>query len=267
MVYDLGKKYDAKKGFVVHGELPSKVNYEYQKYIKSLDFLFFRSQSSAKKMIQKHSYLDSEKIGVCFSGIPKKYLPAVNSRTETGWKRDNVFKVIYVGRLIAYKRIDSILKALKIAFPNGNYQFDIIGDGSERVELEKICKKNDMQNKVIFHGRMSRDEVQLKLQEADCFVMISENEVFGLVYLEAMANGCITIASKDGGVDGIIQNGVNGFLCNQGDEKELAKILSSIDVMPYMQVAQIREKAINTVSNYTDEKVADMYLKHIIRGR
>lgn len=266
-VYDLGEKYAAKKGFVVHGELPQKINDEYKKYIKSLDFLFFRSQSTAEKMLRKCSYLNSRKTGVCFSGIPEKYISDIHFRTKSEWKKNDIFKLIYVGRLIAYKKIDSVLKALKIAFPDGNYQFDIVGDGSERAELEKICRSNNMQNSVVFHGRISRDEVQTKLREADCFVMISENEVFGLVYLEAMANGCITVASKKGGVDGIIQNGVNGFLCEQGNEKELAQILLNINAMSYTEIAEIRENAAKTVENYTDSKVADMYLKHIIRGK
>jgi len=39
--------------------------------------------------------------------------------------------------------------------------------------------------------------------------MISTDEIFGLAYLEAMAASCITIASKDGGVYGIIVDGKN----------------------------------------------------------
>ena len=42
--------------------------------------------------------------------------------------------------------------------------------------------------------------------------MISQGEAFGLVYLEAMARGCITIASRGEGFDGIIKDGINGFL-------------------------------------------------------
>lgn len=46
---------------------------------------------------------------------------------------------------------------------------------------------------------------------SDCFIMISKNEAFGLVYLEAMSAGCITIASRGEGFDGVIIHGVNGF--------------------------------------------------------
>ena len=43
------------------------------------------------------------------------------------------------------------------------------------------------------------------------WIMISKNETFGLVYLEAMARGCITIGSRNQGIDGVINHGVNGF--------------------------------------------------------
>ena len=38
-----------------------------------------------------------------------------------------------------------------------------------------------------------------------------QREAYGLVYLEAMARGCITIASRDEGFDGVIKDGINGF--------------------------------------------------------
>ena len=60
---------------------------------------------------------------------------------------------------------------------------------------------------------MKREEVIRQMDNHDVFVMISRNETFGLVYLEAMARGCITIASRNEGFDGVIEHGVNGFLC------------------------------------------------------
>ena len=116
---------------------------------------------------------------------------------------------------------------------------------------------------VKFHGRLSRDQVQEKLREADCFAMISENEVFGLVYLEAMASGCLTIASRDGGVDGIIVDSVNGFLCEQGNAVELSEILNKVSTLEKSEAMRIRQEALKTVSDYSDNRVAQRYLTDI----
>ena len=49
------------------------------------------------------------------------------------------------------------------------------------------------------------------MEESDVFAMVSSPETFGLVYIEAMAKGCVTIGSKGEGIDGVIVNNENGF--------------------------------------------------------
>jgi len=95
--------------------------------------------------------------------------------------------------------------------------------------------------------------------------MISSNEVFGLVYLEAMAQGCIVIASKGGGFDGIIVDGENGFLCEQGNHEELAQIYRRINTLSKAEKRIIAQNAIKTASTYTDSNVARRYLDSVIQ--
>lgn len=94
--------------------------------------------------------------------------------------------------------------------------------------------------------------------------MISEEETFGLVYLEAMSMGCITIASRNEGMEGIIEDGVNGFLCKAGDEKELAVIIDRINQMSNDELHTISQNASQTAMRLTDENVAADYINHII---
>ena len=107
-------------------------------------------------------------------------------------------------------------------------------------------------------------EVQNKLRESDCFVMISENEVFGLAYLEAMAAGCITVASLGGGVDGIIESEKNGYLSEQGNSEKLGELLNKIYSLSSTDVERIRENAAETVRAFTDSRVAEKYLQDIV---
>lgn len=116
------------------------------------------------------------------------------------------------------------------------------------------------------HGFVSRDKVPSFVGKAQCFVMISEEETFGLVYLEAMSMGCLTIASRNEGMDGIIEDGVNGFLCKAGDEKELAKIIDKINNMSQNDIYQISQNAIATARKLTDSKVAEDYIDSIVNA-
>ena len=93
--------------------------------------------------------------------------------------------------------------------------------------------------------------------------MISKAEAFGLVYLEAMAQGCITIASRNEGFDGIIQHGVNGFLCEAGNVDELSDLLTSIRNMDKDKLIEISNNAIETAKRLTDAKAAKLYIDNV----
>ena len=102
-----------------------------------------------------------------------------------------------------------------------------------------------------------------KLKESNIFVMISNDEVFGLVYLEAMAASCITIASENGGIDGIIINNNNGYLCKQGSVESLKKRLELIFQMSNKNLKKISASAYNTAQKYSDSRIAKYYLNEI----
>ena len=94
------------------------------------------------------------------------------------------------------------------------------------------------------------------MREVDIFILPSKNETFGMVYLEAMASGCITVCSKGDGVDGIIKDSINGFLCD-----DVEQVFERI--MKFEDKNWILENSYNTIRNYTDLIVANHYLKNI----
>jgi glycosyltransferase involved in cell wall biosynthesis len=95
-------------------------------------------------------------------------------------------------------------------------------------------------------------------------IMISKGEAYGLVYLEAMSRGCITIASRDEGMDGVIKDGINGFLCKAGDAAELASIIQHINLLSSNEKRTISSNAIRTARELTDKLVAEKYLNDVM---
>ena len=112
---------------------------------------------------------------------------------------------------------------------------------------------------------MPRDKIVELYDQSDCMMMISKGEAYGLVYLEAMARGCITVASYNEGFDGVIESGKNGFLCNAGDSKMLAGILRNLQQMSTEEKMQISENAIATAKWLTDSNAAKMYIEDVIK--
>jgi len=260
IISELKSIYHCKTAVVLHGtDYISSSKYNSQKYLKGIDRLGVRSLSQAKQ-VKKLLRLDALPF-VCNSGVPDEYLQDYSLNLEK-FKDIKKWKITYVGRLVSYKNVDATIRALA-DIRDIDWEFNIVGEGASRAKLEELAQKLDCLDKIHFWGRVSRDKVMKILEDTHIFVMISTNEIFGLVYLEAMAASCLTIASKDGGVDGIILNNDNGFLCCEGNDKELKEIVETITKYDNNVLKQIIKRGYETVKEYSDYNVAKKYLDDV----
>ena len=75
-----------------------------------------------------------------------------------------------------------------------------------------------------------------------------------------MAKGCITVATAGQGIDGVIVDGKNGFLCVSQNVEELAKVINKIRNLPVPELNRISKNAMDTAAQLTNRKVAEMYI-------
>lgn len=143
------------------------------------------------------------------------------------------------------------------------FKITFVGAGNDKRQIVRKAKESRCTDRIHFTGRIPREEIFSLLDRSDVFIMISKIETFGLVYLEAMARGCIVVASKNEGMDGIIKHGFNGFLCTAGDEKELQIVIEQIKGMSSHQLESMSIESIKTAQQYTDSNVARDYIKAI----
>ncbi|MBQ6880199.1 MAG: glycosyltransferase family 4 protein [Bacteroidales bacterium] len=232
----------------------------YEGMLADIDVLGFRNEPLLKDFKKVH---DIEKPSfICYSGIPEHYITEKNSHTFEG----NLREFIYVGEMIERKYPAQILDALKIAYPKGDFHITYIGSGQQISVIERKMREFELPRQVSVLGRIPRDEIKANYDAAQCMIMISKGEAYGLVYLEAMARGCITIASRDEGMDGVIKDGVNGFLCKAGDYEELASIIKHINALSCEERMAISNKAIETAKWLTDANAAQMYIDDIMKA-
>lgn len=231
-------------------------------HLKNIDVLGCRSKPIA--IAAKELLKPNRDPFICYSGIPDEYIEKFSSQHPKEFSNGNITKFLFTGQLIERKHVDCIIKALHEVYSDRNFNLAIVGIGACEYELTELVKKLNLQKQVIFYGRITRDEVLKLMQDMECFTMISRDEAFGLVYLEAMAKGCIVIASRNEGIDGVIEDGINGFLCNAGDEKELANIYKRINNLTKDQKEQISKNAIESAKNFKDSDVAKRYLDTVI---
>ncbi len=261
IISKLKMKYNCRTAIVLHGVgYIGSSGYRIKDYLKIIDLLGARSLSQSRwlKDILKLEQLPF----VCSSGIPDEYIDSYKLNTEK-YNDIKTWRITYVGRLVSYKNIDSTIRALS-EIKDINWEFNIVGEGAQYCELEKLARSLNCIERIHFFGHIQRNEVMQILKDTHIFVMISKDEVFGLVYLEAMAASSLVVASRNGGVDGIIVDNENGFLCTEGDTKELKGILINIMDKDKESLKHIVAKGYERVKDYSDYKVAERYLCKII---
>ena len=261
LLAELKKRYPVKNALILHGRgYLNDPRFDCGRYLKDVDAIGCRSLTEAN-YVQRILHLEKRPF-ICYSGVPDEFVSAYAYDEQKFVKRPQRWRFVYAGRLVAYKNIDRVIQALSTL--SEDFVFDIIGEGSERERLETLVRDLGLGDKVVFHGRMPREEVLGYMRNAHCFVMISSSEVFGLVYLEAMASSCITIASIGGGIDGVIQDCYNGFLCKAGDEEKLSALLKKILLLTEKELQTVTRNGFNTACEFTDGKVASRYLEDVI---
>ena len=264
LIERLKQKYKAKTSLVFHGDCSEENirRFDLLNKVNILDAIGCRNESYAVQ-VMKMLKLDKKPF-ICYSGIPDKY--AEEQIKDIGEKElETTLEFIYVGRLVKYKNVDVIIRALQKKYTTRKYKLHIVGTGDEKEALQRLSKELECEDKVIFYGQLPRENVFELMKKCYCFIMVSNNETFGMVYIEAMLAGCVTIASKNCGVDGVIVDGENGFLSKQGDVDDLIQTLDRIE--NYCEINKLRIQAIKTAYEYRDSKIAQRYLEDVINWK
>ena len=255
---------NAVSGLVFH--LPAEIDMAEKLYGNDLQALYeginifgFRNEPLKRYFEQK--YCKGFKSFICYSGIPESYITLENKHHFHGY----IHSFIFVGSLVERKYPAEVLDALHEVYPQGDYKMLYVGDGQQDEVIGKKAEQYGIKENVSLLGNIDRNKILNLYDQADCMIMISKGEAYGLVYLEAMARGCITIASKNEGMDGVIVDGVNGFLCEAGDYKMLANIIMRINALPNEEKNRISKNAIDTANKLTDYMAAKRYLNDLMK--
>lgn len=153
---------------------------------------------------------DARNISIVYNGIN---CPVPIPITGAQVIPDSKCRVVYLGRLKRYKRIDRLIRmvpALRAQVPN--IHLDIAGGGDARPELEYLIHQLGLEDCVTLHGYVSEARKAELLSAASVFATPSMHEGWGLSVIEANAYGCPAVAYDVPGLRMAIRNGETGLL-------------------------------------------------------
>lgn len=142
------------------------------------------------------------------------------TKSTTGQLRENFAKpeeriLMHISNFRRVKRIDDILRIFTKVEQQIPCKLVLVGDGPERTHLNSLACELGISNKVIFTGK--QDAIEELLAVADCFLLTSDHESFGLAALEAMACEVPVVSSDAGGLKEVNEDGFSGYTCPVGD--------------------------------------------------
>jgi glycosyltransferase involved in cell wall biosynthesis len=125
------------------------------------------------------------------------------------------------------KHLDRVITAMaELRHTHPHAMLLIGGDGDDRARLQGLVQKLDLQDVVLFSGRIPEEELADHFRLATAFVLPSEKEGFGIVFLEALGCGCPVLAGNRDGARDPLADGRFGMLVNP--DQPLAKPLRQL---------------------------------------
>ena len=178
----------------------------------------------------------------------------------------NPLQFVHVGRLVFYKNLEVVIKAIGILKKTQpNVKLVIIGDGPHKKSLQELVNKLNLESSIEFLGYASFDEKMKIIAASNALVFPSLCEGFGLVILEAFSQRKPVLVSNIKPMSEIVSDGKNGFVLNPYDEKAWAEHLLKLIEHPSQALEMGREGSKLLANSFNQDlmyhKIMEMYVR------
>ena len=191
------------------------------------------------------------------------YIPNLVSKADitSDLKSSNLVSVGRLSKEKGFLDLIDVFALVHMMYPD--WKLNIIGDGEEKNKIISKINKYGLEDSVIMHGFLDKDDVGKILSNSSIYLMSSFTESFGIVLLEAFSYGvpCVAFDSAEGANE-IISNNWDGYLIKDRDIDEMAKRVCHL-IGNYSRRFIMGQNAIKKANKYSLEDVREKWIKII----
>jgi glycosyltransferase involved in cell wall biosynthesis len=223
--------------------------------------VFFINEDDKSEFII-NNLVDQNKVVV----IPGEGINTNFFRSENNKKNNNEFKFLLIARILWDKGVGEYVEAAKILKTKyKDVEFGLLGylDVANPKAITKVQMKEwENQGNIKFFG--STDDVKSFIEKSDCIVLPSYREGISMTLMEASSMSKPIIATNVPGCKDLIENGMNGYLCEVRNAQDLADKMEMMLNLSEEERSKMGKKGREKMIKEFDEKIViDKYLQAI----
>lgn len=225
----------ARGAILAHGtEVWHPLKGRVKRFLPRVDAFVAPSEFTAQKLAEIHG-ISPARISVVPHGLDPDWMQAAsrspgsrpNSPQRTGPLLLSVTRLSHADR--EGKGIDLVLQALpKVVAQCPGVRYRVVGGGADLPRLAEMVRKLGLEGRTELPGARRDDALRQAYAQADLFVLPTQVEGFGVVFLEAMYHGLPVVAVRASATPEVVEDGVTGLLVAPGNAQELASALVAL---------------------------------------
>lgn len=177
------------------------------------------------------------------------------------YQPNDTLGLLFIGRIERVKGIDFLMRALaKFNQYGKEWELTLVGDGSERSNLEQLSKELGIDKKIVWAGR-STDPWSF-LQNSSCLCLTSLREGLPMTILEGLSIGLPMIVSRVGYLPELVDE-ENGYLCEPGNEEDIFQKLLFFSQKTIEEKYTMSNISRQRAKSYSIKVCSEKYLKLI----
>lgn len=181
------------------------------------------SEFSRRQLVESLG-VSPDRIEVVPNGIDRRFTPGGGEAVRQRHRLGDRPVVLFLGGLKPRKNLPLLLEAWReVATARADARLLIAGVGPLERRLRRRASVLQLDDRVVFAGRVAEADKVAYYNAADCFVSPSSLEGFGFTVGEAMSCGLPVVVSDRGALPELVKDGEGGFICRHGDAAELAR--------------------------------------------